>query len=161
MKVRYIFVTLIITMLFVTNLYAETTAKQIFEVECAKRLIQGDDIIKVIRVDDPENPFVSIYFTTIKSGKLLAFADPSNTSIATRLTGEIPIDKKGKQIINKNTNLDIVHVKKSIGTKMMKIARSYDPEKNALIYLVYTTKAIEGSLKHSISVVPLGKPLTP
>jgi len=43
----------------------------------------------------------------------------------------------------------------------MKIARFYDPEMNTLCYLVYTTKLLDGSLKHSLSVVPLGMPLSP
>ena len=136
-------------------------AVQIGEVVCVKRLVQGNDIIKIIRVQDPENPFVSIFFTTIKSGRLLALADPSNASIAARLTGEVPVDENGKQIINQMPNKDIAHIRKSIGSKIMKIARFYDIKMNTLTYLVYTTKILDGSLKHSLSVVPLGKPLAP
>lgn len=131
------------------------------KVTAVKRLLQGNDVIKIIRVEDPENPFVSIFFTTIKSGKLLAFADPSNTSISARLTGKIPLDKDGKRIINKKQNKDIAHIRKSIGSKVMKIARFYDANMDTLVYLVYTTKLLDGSLKHSLSVVPLGKPLAP
>jgi len=147
--------------IFVQKGFAGVKAVQIGDVVCIKRLIQGNDIVKVIRVDDPENPFISIFFTTIKTGKVLALADPSNTSISVRLTGDIPIDKNGKRLINTTVNKDIAHVRKSIGSKIMKIARFYDKEKDTMIYLVYTTKILDGSLKHSISVVPLGKPLTP
>jgi len=139
---------------------AGVKAVEIGEVDCVKRIIQGNDTIKVIRVQDPENPFISIFFTTIDSGKILAMADPSNTAIAARLTGDIPV-KDGKQVINTKTNKDIAHISKSIGSKVMKIARFYDKEMNTLTYLVYTTKLIDGSLKHSLSVVPLGKPLAP
>lgn len=141
--------------------FAGVKAVQIDEVICIKRIMQGNDIIKVIRVDDPENPFISIFFTTIKSGKIMAFADPSNTSISVALTGDIPVNKNGKRLINTKTNKDIASVRKSIGSKIMKIARFYDKEKDTMIYLVYTTKILDGSLKHSISVVPLGKPLSP
>lgn len=141
--------------------FAGVDAILVGEVTCIKRMIQGNDIIRVLRVNDPENPFISIFFTTIKSGKVLAFADPSNTSISVRLTGDIPIDKNGKRIINTRANKDIAHIRKSIGSKVMKIARFYDKEKDTMIYLVYTTKVLDGSLKHSISVVPLGKPLAP
>ena len=127
---------------------AEADSRKVGEVECIKRIMQGNDVINVIGIEDPENPFVSIYFTTIKSGKILAFADPSNTSITARLTGKITT-------INKKPNLDIASIRKSIGTKVMKIARFYDVKKNVLIYLVYTTKMLDGSLKHSISAVPL------
>lgn len=147
--------------IFVQNGFAGVDAIQIGEVVCIKRMIQGNDVIRVLRVDDPENPFISIFFTTIKSGKVLAFADPSNTSISVRLTGDIPIDKNGKRLINTKANKDIAHIRKSIGSKIMKIARFYDEEKDTMTYLVYTTKMLDGSLKHSISVVPLGKPLVP
>lgn len=133
-------------------------AKQLGEVTAVERFIDGNDKIKVIRIQDPDNPFVSIYFTTIKSGQFFAIADPSNTSIATRLTSAVPVDKNGKQIINKNTVTELATISKSIGTKEMKVARWYDAEKNTLVYLVYTTKWIGGSLKHSISAVALGFP---
>lgn len=155
---------LIIFLLFsivVAISYAGSAAVQIGEVDCIKRIVQGNDKIKIIRVQDPENLFVSIFFTTVKTGKILAWADPSNTSIAARLTGKIPIDENGKRIINTTVNKDIAHIRKSIGSKIMKIARFYDKKMDTLTYLVYTTKILDGSLKHSLSVVPLGKPLTP
>jgi CreA protein len=123
------------------------------------RAIQGDDYIEVLRMVDPDNPFVSIFFTRIDSGKVFAMANPSNTSIATRLVGEIPIDKNGKRIIDTSPAV-LGKLSQSIGTKEMNIARFYDKEKDALVYIVYSTKWLEGSLKHSISVVPLGNPLT-
>lgn len=140
---------------------AADKAVKIGEVDAVTRIMQGNDTIQIIRVDDPDNPFVSIYFTTIDSGQFFALADPSNTSIAARLTGEIPRDKDGNMIIDKSTNKDIAHISKSIGTKVMKIGRWYDEKKNVLCYLVYTTKWLDGSLKHNLSVVPLGHPLAP
>ncbi len=116
--------------------------------------------LQTLRIDDPENPFVSIYVAHV-IGTGWQFSDPSNSSIACRLTGDIPIDKDGNPIINTETNNDIAHFSKSIGTKVMRISRAYDAEKNVLIYNVYTTKLFDGSMKHSLSVVPLGKPLTP
>jgi len=136
------------------------SGKQIGEVTCIKRMLNGNDVIKVIRVVDPENPFVAIFFTTVKSGKIFAMADPSNTAIAARLIDEVPVDENGKQKINTSTNANIASISKSIGSKVMKIARFYDAEKNTLCYLVYTTKLLDGSLKHSLSVVPLGRPLS-
>ena len=150
----------LVILVLVAVSYAGTPAVQIGEVTCIKRLVQGNDVIKIIRVQDPENPFISIFFTTVKSGKMFAMADPSNTAIAARLTGDIPM-KDGKQVINKTANTDIAHIRKSIGSKVMKIARFYDVKMNTLTYLVYTTKLLDGSLKHSLSVVPLGKPLAP
>lgn len=157
---KKLFITLILIMMCVSFngiCYAGPKAVQIGEVTCVKRLIGGNIVIKIIRVQDPENPFVSIYFTTMKDGSMFAFADPSNTSVSARLTGTIPV-KNGKRIVNTKPNADIAHIRKSIGSKVMKIARFYDVKMDTLTYLVYTTKMLDGSLKHSVSVVPLGNP---
>ena len=160
-KLTLVLVLLVIGMLaFAGSAFAGPKAVKVGEVICIKRTFQGNDIIKIIRVQDPENPFVSIFFTTIKSGKFLAMADPSNTSVAARLTGKIPIDKNGKRIINTKANKDIAHIRKSIGSKIMRIGRFYDKEMDTLTYLVYTTKLLDGSLKHSLSAVALGNPIT-
>lgn len=142
-------------------IYASAAAVKVGEVECVKRLMQGNDKIQVIRIVDPDNPFIAIFFTRIDTGKFLAMANPSNTAIAARLIKPVPVDANGKQIFDKRDVTNIASVSQSIGSKVMKIARFYDPEMNTLCYVVYTTKLIDGSLKHSLSVVPLGMPLSP
>lgn len=139
--------------------FGGTKAVRIDRFEAIDRIGPNDYDLETLRIDDPENPFVSIYVTHI-IGTGLQFSDPSNVSIACRLTGKIPV-KDGKQVINTKTNHDIAHFRKSIGTKNMRISRAYDKGKNVLIYNVYTTKLFDGSMKHSLSVVPLGMPLTP
>jgi len=115
--------------------------------------------LQTLRIDDPENPFISIYVTHIIATGF-QFSDPSNVSIACRLTSPVPM-KDGKQVINTTVNHNVANFKKSIGSKVMRISRAYDKGKNVLVYRVYTTKLFDGSLKHSLSVVPLGMPLTP
>lgn len=114
--------------------------------------------LETLRIDDPDNPFISIYVTHIICD--FSFSDPSNVSIAARLTGPIPIED-GKQVINKTVDHNVANFSKSIGSKVMRISRAYDHEKNVLVYRAYTTKLFDGSMKHSMSVVPLGMPLTP
>lgn len=165
MRRKHVFTILIAATFMLTILSyglanAEATAVRIDRFEAIDRLGPNDYDLETLRIDDPENPFVSIYITHIIATGF-QFADPSNTSIACRLTGDIPLDDKGNQIINTETNHDIAHFRKSIGSKVMRISRSYDKGKNVLIYNVYTTKLLDGSLKHSLSVVPLGKPLAP
>ncbi len=138
--------------------FAGSKAVRIDKFEAIDKIGPQDYHLETLRIDDPENPFVSIYITHIIQD--YSMSDPSNVSIACRLTGPIPTES-GKQIINKTTNHDIGHFRKSMGTKVMKISRAYDREKNVLIYNVYTTKLFDGSMKHSLSVVPLGIPLTP
>jgi len=135
-------------------------AVRIDKFEAIDRIGPNDYDLETLRIDDPDNPFVSIYVAHI-IGTGFQFSDPSNVSIACRLTGKIPVDKDGKQVINKKTNHNIASLSKSIGTKNMKISRAYDKQKHVLIYNVYTTKLFDGSMKHSLSVVPLGMPLSP
>lgn len=154
------FIKSILTAILIVGIssYAFAGVKLIGDLTCIKRLMNGNDHIKLLRVVDPDNPFVAIFFTTVKSGDILALADPSNTAIAARLVRPIPI-KDGKRLIDKTSRTNIASLSKSIGTKEMKIARYYDAEMDTLCYIVYTTKLIGGSLKHSLSVVPLGNPL--
>jgi CreA protein len=159
MKLRYMSYFLILFLLMVPcNAFAGPKGKQIASVDCVKRIMGRSDKIKVIRIQDPDNPFVAIFFTTIKSGQWTALADPSNTSIAARLIAPIPI-KDGKRQIDTRSVDNIASISKSIGSKVMKIGRYYDEEMDTLCYLIYTTKYIDGSLKHNLSVVPLGMPL--
>lgn len=152
---------LLLVLIIPTFVFAGPSASKVGSVVIKKRLVQGNDTLNVLRVDDPDNPFISIFFTNIDSGEWFALADPSNTSVAARLTGEIPIDSSGKRMIDTRPNPDIAHIRQSIGSKQMKIGRFYDKEKDVMIYIVYSTKFLDGSLKHSLSVVPLGKPLVP
>jgi CreA protein len=114
-----------------------------------------DDKIQVLRFTDPDNPFIAIFFTRIKSGAIMKLSNPSNTAIATRLIADIPVDSDGKQIVNKSFNDNLVSLPQSVMSKEMKIARIYDKKMNTLCYVVYSTKWMDGSLKHSLSVVPL------
>lgn len=131
---------------------------QIDKIECIKRFLDGNDNIQVLRFVDPDNPFVAIFFTRIESGKIFAMANPSNTAIAARLVAPVPV-VNGKRQIDTRRKDNIVVLSQSIFSKEMRIARSYDKEMDTLCYTVYSTKLIDGSLKHSLSVVPLGMPL--
>ena len=109
------------------------------------------DKLNILVFQDPDMPFISIYLTHIKAGGFV-LADPSNNTIATRLTGDLG------HIVTKS-NPTVINLKKSIGWKTLKIARFYDKANNTLIYVTYSTKVIEPSIKHSMSVVPLGRKL--
>jgi len=142
-----------------TKAEADPTAVRIDRFLAIDRLGPNNYDLETLRIDDPQNPFISIYVTHIVATGW-QFSDPSNVSIACRLTSPIPM-RDGKPIIDTSTNHNVTNFKKSIGTKVMRISRTYDRQKNVLIYRAYTTKLFDGSLKHSMSVVPLGMPLTP
>ncbi|MEO0369257.1 MAG: CreA family protein, partial [Pseudomonadota bacterium] len=84
----------------------------------------------------------------------LSLADPSDSSIACRQTGEITAEMIAQ--IDKSKSGDVVFKKsKSILFKSMKIRRIYDAESQTLMYVSYSTKETSGSFKHSLSTVPL------
>jgi len=114
-----------------------------------KRLIQGNDVIEIYAINDKQNPFVTCYLTTINSGKILKLADPSNNCLSCRATGPITA------IIDESTKMNVFTISKSIGWKTIRIARHYDKKRKVLIYTAYSTKILDGSYKHSMSVVPL------
>jgi CreA protein len=112
--------------------------------------------LRCVAFEDPENPFITVYITHIEA-KGLTMSDPSNMSIAVRLTKPVPVDSKGNQIVNKKVNQNIFSISKSLISKELKIGRYYDNERNVLVYISYSEKAVGGSVKHSLSVVPLSK----
>ena len=143
---------------FIAFSFANAEAKDVTLTELGKVTIprmMKDDKIQLLRFVDPDNPFIAIFFTRIKSGQIMAMSNPSNTAIATRLIAPIPLDDNGKQIVNKSFDEDLVSLPQSVMSKEMKIARLYDQKMNTLCYVVYSTKWMDGSLKHSLSVVPL------
>ena len=83
-----------------------------------------------------------------------SFADPSDSSISCRRTGEITTEMIAQ--IDKSKSGEVVFKKsKSIFFKTMKIRRIYDAKNQTLMYISYSTTEISGSFKHSLSTVPL------
>ena len=154
---KYLVATIIISFLIPAAVFA-VKAVRINKFMAIDKIGPQNYHLETLRIDDPDNPFVSIYVTHIICD--FSFSDPSNVSIAARLTGKILV-KDGKQVINTKVDHNVANFKKSIGSKVLRVSRCYDKVKNVLIYRVYTTKLFDGSMKHSMSVVPLGMPLTP
>ncbi|MFQ3250821.1 CreA family protein [Glaciecola sp.] len=108
--------------------------------------------IKLNTLVDPLVPGVTCHVASIEAD--LSLADPSDSSIACRQTGEITLEMIAK--IDKSKSGDVVFKKsKSIFFKTMKIRRIYDAESQTLMYVSYSTKETSGSFKHSLSTVPL------
>ena len=122
---------------------------------------------KNIQIDafiDPQVPGVTCHAASIESP--LTLADPSDSSVSCRQTGEIT--QAMIDAIDKSKDGEVIFTKsKSIFFKYMKIRRIYDAENQTLLYVSYSTKETSGSFKHSLSTVPLWgteaykKPLPP
>ena len=108
--------------------------------------------IKIDMFTDPLIPGVTCHVASIEAD--LSLADPSDSSIACRQTGEITATMIAA--IDKSKSGDVVFKKsKSVLFKNMKIRRIFDAQNQTLMYLAYSTKETSGSFKHSLSTVPL------
>ncbi|MDC8832454.1 CreA family protein [Alteromonas gilva] len=108
--------------------------------------------VKIDTFTDPVVTGVTCHVASIEAN--LSLADPSDSSIACRQTGEITPAMIAA--IDKSKSGDVVFSKsKSVLFKNMKIRRIFDPSSQTLMYLSYSTKETSGSFKHSLSTVPL------
>jgi CreA protein len=120
------------------------------------RWLGPDDKIVVDRYDDPKVANVSCYLSRAETGGVkggLGLAeDPSRFSIACRAVGPIsvPPGLPKREVVG--------FAQASIFFKSFQIHRSFDAEKNVLVYTVISTKLINGSPFNSISVVPVNAP---
>ncbi|MGR6832321.1 CreA family protein [Aliivibrio wodanis] len=108
--------------------------------------------IKISNLDDDKIPGVTCHIASVEAN--LSLADPSDSSISCRQTGEITPEMIA-QIDRSKSGEVVFKQSKSIFFKSMKVRRIYDAENQTLLYLSYTTKETEGSFKHSLSTVPL------
>lgn len=108
--------------------------------------------IKIGHLKDDVVTGVTCHIASIEAN--LSLADPSDSSISCRQTGDITPEMIAQ--IDKSKSGEVVFKKsKSIFFKTMKVRRIYDAENQTLLYVSYTTKETEGSFKHSLSTVPL------
>lgn len=108
--------------------------------------------IKLNTMVDPIVTGVTCHVASIEAN--LDLADPSDSSISCRQTGEITAQMIAQ--IDKSKSGDVVFKKsKSVFFKNMKVRRIFDAESQTLMYVSYSTKETSGSYKHSLSTVPL------
>ncbi len=126
---------------------------RIDEISFSFRWLGPNDKIVVDRYDDPKVGNVSCYLSRAETGGVkggLGFAeDPNRFSIACRAVGPVSVP----QGLAKREIIAFTHA--SVFFKTFQIHRSFDTEKNVLVYTVISTKLINGSPFNSISVVPV------
>jgi CreA protein len=128
-------------------------AETIGDVSTTFKLLSPNDKIVVDVFDDPEVNGVSCYLSHAKTGgykgALGLAEDTSDASVACRQVG--PISFKGK--LDKQD--EVFNARSSFLFKHVRVVRMVDAKRNALIYLVYSDKIIEGSPKNSVTAVPV------
>jgi CreA protein len=138
----------------IATLASVSNAEVIGSVDTTFRLIGTNDTVTIERFDDPKVENASCYVSYAKTGGVAGWAglaeDPSRFSIACRATGPIRLlDTVGtefEEVFSRDT---------SILFKEMRVSRMLDTDKNVLVYLVWSTKLIDGSPFNSVTAIPI------
>lgn len=132
-------------------------AEEIGSVDTVFKIFGPDHKIVVEAFDDPDVDNVTCYLSRSKTGGIkggLGLAeDTSDAAISCQQVGPIEVSdrvkrnpKKGQVVFQKRTSLVF---------KKLQVVRFYDPKRNALVYLTYSDKMIDGSPKNALSAVPI------
>jgi CreA protein len=129
---------------------------EVGEVSTTFHILGANDKVVVDRYDDPKVQNASCYVSYAKTGGMSSYVglseDPSRFSVACRATGPVKIVGN----VNKSTDGEIVFSRSSSPLfKDMNVTRFYDADKNMLVYLVWSTKLINGSPFNSVSAIPI------
>jgi len=128
-------------------------ADPIGEVDTVFQWIGPDHKIVVEAYDDPKVAGVTCYLSRAKTGGIkggLGLAeDKAEASIACRQVGPIAIPKP----LPKQEDMFTERI--SLVFKKLRVVRMVDTRRNALVYLTYSDRVIEGSPQNSVSVVPV------
>ena len=128
-------------------------AQRIGEVDTVFKLIGPDHKIVVDAYDDPKVAGVACYVSRAKtggvSGALGLAEDTADASIDCRRVGTIAIAEPLP------LQEDMFTQRISLVFKKLRVVRMVDVKRNALVYLTYSDRVIEGSPKNSVSVVPV------
>jgi Uncharacterized protein conserved in bacteria len=132
-------------------------AEQIGSVDTVFKMIGPDHKIVIEAFDDPDVKNVTCYVSRAKTGGIkggLGLAeDTSDAAISCQQVGPVEVSDKIK---NGKTQGDVVFQKRtSLVFKKLQVVRFYDAKRNALIYLTYSDKVVDGSPKNAISAVPI------
>jgi len=131
-------------------------AEVIGEVSTTWNALTPNDKVAVEVFKDPDVAGVVCYISRAKTGGAASVVgmaeDKSDSSVACRQIGPIAFGNKRLPKQEK-----VFSERASAIFKTVNVTRMIDAENNVLIYLVTSTRVIEGSPKNSISVVPVPK----
>ena len=130
-------------------------AESIGAVDTVFKLIGPDHKIVVDAYDDPKVPGITCYVSRAKTGGIkgaIGIAeDKAEASIACRQTGPISFPAPLAQ------QEEVLNERQSILFKRLRVVRMVDKARNALVYLTYSDRVVEGSPQNSVTVVPVDR----
>ncbi|AKN25874.1 CreA family protein [Stutzerimonas stutzeri] len=128
-------------------------AEEIGAVDTVFKWLGPNHKIVVEAFDDPMVDGVTCYLSRAKTGGIkggLGLAeDRAEASVACRQVGPIRIKgklKDGDVVFKERTSLVF---------KTMQVVRFFDESRNALVYLVYSDRVIEGSPQNAVTAIPI------
>lgn len=126
-------------------------AEEVGEVTTAIKILGANHKIVVEAFDDPKVEGVSCFISRARTGGIrgsLGIAeDTSDASINCQQTGPVRFREElrdGEEVFSQRA---------SILFKRIQVVRFRDESRNALVYLTYSDKLIDGSPKNSVSAV--------
>ena len=132
-------------------------AETVGSVDTAFKFLGPDHKVVVEVFDDPKVGGVSCYLSRAKTGGIkgaIGLAeDKAEASVACRQVGALQF--KGK--VPKQE--EVFTERASLFFKRVRVVRMVDVKRNALVYLVYSDKLIDGSPQNSVTAVPAAQPI--
>lgn len=136
-------------------LAASASAETVGEVDTVFKFIGPDHKIVVEAYDDPGVAGVTCYVSRAKTGGIkgaLGLAeDKAEASIACRQVGPVSFPRPLPQ------QEEVFNERMSILFKKLRIVRMVDVRRNALVYLTYSDRVIEGSPQNSVTAVAVDR----
>src|ERR1700744_5619037 len=132
-------------------------AEEIGSVNTVFKWVGPDHKIVIDAFDDPDVIGVTCYVSRAKkggvSGALGLAEDTADASIACSQIGPITLPERVAS--RKADGEQVFKDRLSLLFKTLQVVRFYDAKRNALVYLTYSDKIIEGSPKNSVTAVPI------
>ena len=132
---------------------AAAHAETVGEVSTVFKFIGPNHKIVVDAYDDPKVGGVACYLSRARTGGIkgaIGIAeDKSDASVACRQVGEIRFNGTLPQ------QEEVFNERSSVLFKRVRVVRMVDARRNALVYMVYSDRLIEGSPQNSVTAVPL------
>jgi CreA protein len=138
---------------FALLLSCAARAETVGEVSTVFKLVGPNHKIVVDAYDDPKVEGIACYLSRARTGGIkgaLGVAeDKSDASVACRQVGEIRFKGALPQ------QEEVFNERASVLFKRIRVVRMVDAKRNALVYLVYSDRVVEGSPQNSVTAVPL------
>ena len=126
-------------------------AEEIGDVTTAIKILGANHRIVVEAFDDPKVEGVACFISRARtggiSGSLGLAEDTSDAAVSCQQTGPVKF-REGLE-----NGDEVYSARASVLFKHIQVVRFFDQKRNALVYLTYSDKLIEGSPKNSISAV--------